>query len=527
MLHIRDRSSQARLDPLLGVVRWLQQHIWKYILFILFITAVFLHLDNAPPLWWDEGWTLTVARNWVQFGHFGQFLNGIPAPRGLDAAFPVTVPVALSFQLLGVGVWQGRLVGVLFTLGALGLVFYLADRLYDRKIAWGTMFVLLLMTGHPQINPLLNGRQVLADVPVVFYLLAGFALFIHTEKRPALYLPLAAVMWGLAICTKIQALPFWLLSLALPFIFAILQRAWRIAAYILIGLVGSWLARAGLIYILSFVLSGRTIPGNAVPGLFSLVGAVLDLRLRMYALNMVLLFVLPLACGLLWGLWLFVHERQWRQLDRLYSVSRISLLILSGSWFAWYLLLSNGGERYLASPAMIGGIFTAKMLADLTGGYQVRRAVSRIAGVIRLKDRSIASISTLCLLILLVFTLSVTSLTYFVTFMSADNSAQQAADYLNHSTEPRALIESYDPEVFFFLDRLYHFPPDNIHGDLLRRYLIDPDHAVAYDPLAADPDYLVVGPVGSKWRLYDPVIESGDFQRIYQVGAYIIYERQH
>ena len=23
---------------------------------------------SAPPLWWDEGWTLSLARNWVERG---------------------------------------------------------------------------------------------------------------------------------------------------------------------------------------------------------------------------------------------------------------------------------------------------------------------------------------------------------------------------------------------------------------------------------------------------------------------------
>src|SRR5690349_1051953 len=102
----------------------------------------------GPTIGWDEGWTLSVARNWVERGHYGRLLDGQLAPPGLEAAFPVTAPVALSFELFGVGIWQGRLFGVLCTIAALALMYYLALRLYNRSVAIGTLFVLLLLPMH-------------------------------------------------------------------------------------------------------------------------------------------------------------------------------------------------------------------------------------------------------------------------------------------------------------------------------------------------------------------------------------------
>src|SRR5215203_4023431 len=72
----------------------------------------------GPALWWDEGWTLSVARTWVERGHYGRLLDGQLAPPGLEASFTVTAPIALCFRLFGVGIWQGRLFGVLCTVGA-------------------------------------------------------------------------------------------------------------------------------------------------------------------------------------------------------------------------------------------------------------------------------------------------------------------------------------------------------------------------------------------------------------------------
>lgn len=85
---------------------------------VLIIIATLLslfRLPTAPPLWWDEGWTLSVARNWVETGHYGRFLDGTPVSPRLAAAPPVVLPMALSFRLFGVGAWQGRLPGVIFT----------------------------------------------------------------------------------------------------------------------------------------------------------------------------------------------------------------------------------------------------------------------------------------------------------------------------------------------------------------------------------------------------------------------------
>src|SRR5208337_612294 len=99
----------------------------------------FWRLDSAPPLWWDEGWNLTVARNWWEMGHYGRLLCGQPISSGMSTGFPAVLPISLSFRLLGLGVWQGRLPGVLFMLASLGLLYYLARRLYGAPVAKGAL----------------------------------------------------------------------------------------------------------------------------------------------------------------------------------------------------------------------------------------------------------------------------------------------------------------------------------------------------------------------------------------------------
>src|SRR6266508_1451546 len=143
----------------------------------------------GPPMWWDEGWTLSVARNWVERGHYGRLLVGQLAPPGLEASFTVTAPVALSFRLFGVGIWQGRLFGVFCTVTALALIYHLALRLYNQPVAIGTLAVLLLMSMHPQLHPLIMGRQVLAEMPMLCYLLAGYVCLLPAFRRSLCLLP--------------------------------------------------------------------------------------------------------------------------------------------------------------------------------------------------------------------------------------------------------------------------------------------------------------------------------------------------
>ena len=105
------------------------------------------------------------------------------------------------------------------------------------------------------------------------------------------------------------------------------------------------------------------------------------------------------------------------------------------------------------------------------------------------------------------------------------SAVEQVADYVNNNTPEGTLIETYDSELFFLLERAYHYPPDQVSVELMRRYDIDPDAPVSYDPLQADPDYLVIGPFSRKWRVYEEVLDNGEFQRVKVIALYEIFLR--
>ena len=203
-------------DTRTRIARW----TWKKTVVGVLLVALVLwmslaNLESVPPLWWDEGWTLSVARNWVELGHYGQLLDGQPRSAGLSAAFPVVAPIALSFRLFGVGIWQGRLVGVLYMFASLALIYCLARRLYSRPVAVGTLGVLLLMPVSERLHPILIGREALGEMPAIFYLLTGYlCLFLALRGRAWLLVP-AMLAWGIAVRAKGEVPPFWLVSLVI------------------------------------------------------------------------------------------------------------------------------------------------------------------------------------------------------------------------------------------------------------------------------------------------------------------------
>jgi len=212
--------------------------IWLIAITIILLTLSFYRLDTAPPLWWDEGWTLNVARNWVEQGHYGQLLNGEPRSAGLSGHFPVVATVALSFKLFGIGAWQARLPFAFYTWGVFAIIFILSLKLYNKTVAWVTLAVLLLMTGGLISPPLIEGRQVMGEMPAIFFLLIGYLFLYFAFSDSMQFLLVSIVFWGIALRTKSQVLPFWLVSLAVPIVLNLYRRRCHLASSLDLGWFG-------------------------------------------------------------------------------------------------------------------------------------------------------------------------------------------------------------------------------------------------------------------------------------------------
>jgi len=499
--------------------RW-SERFWVGGLLIAFVVLQMPNLAYAPPLWRDEGWTLTVARNWIERGHYGMFLAGEPAPPGLAAAFPTVASVALSFRWLGVGVWQGRLVQVVFAAGTLALLFALARRLYDRRVAFGTLFVVVCLSGHLEANLLYIGRQVLAEPLMLFFLLLGYWCFLRAFER-WIFLPFAALAWGIALFAKLQPLPFWSASLLIPLGWLIVARQYPRAMMVGASFIGAIIVYQGAPFAQSLIVQNPIPASPILRELFFVTAFVAEANNHLFALTAILLIGLPTLFGLVYAVWQFSREMGASKDPKV--LVRWMLLVLAGSWFIWYSALSVGWIRYFFPVVCIGSIFAAKFLCDATSGFDAAKTLQRVGDLLLRRRANRTNWGALVALILLSVLTPIT-LQQLARLRHSDSWAERTARRLNELA-PDALIESYDNELFFWLDRRYHFPPDQVSVALIRRVELGQNIDVDYNPLNLNPDYLVVGRYGKESGVYDAVLASGAFRWLERSGPFDIYQR--
>ncbi len=250
------------------------------------------------------------------------------------------------------------------------------------------------------------------------------------------------------------------------------------------------------------------------------------LSVRLSALVASLVVGLLVALGLCYAAFKFIWNRDKASLGVDLDVVRLALLVLASSWFAWYMLLSVGWGRYLFPVTFIGSIFAAALLRDLTDHFSLLFTLKRAGYALRHLRFNRLSAGALLATVLITMTFSGTLKILYGSYVNgASTSALQVAEFLNTHTVPDALIETYDSELFFLLDRRYHYPPDQIHVELIRRSVLHQHVPIDYDPLAADPDYLVVGPFSKLWQLYNPVLATGAFRLLRAYSRYDVYGR--
>lgn len=484
-------------------------------------------LSNMPPLWWDEGWTLTVARTWVEQGFYGRMLAGQPDAPGLSASFPSVVSIALSFKLFDVGIWQGRLPFALYTLTALVMLTMLAYHLYNRRVALATLLVMLSMSTHLATNPIYMGRQVLAEPLMLCFLLAGYICLLATLRTSLLFLPLALLMWGIALIAKGQTLSFWAVSLLVPLGVTLFRQNWRVVLLLVVAMGGSWFTARLLLWGQELLLRSRTLPSDPLPGLTQTVALATTASARDLALTLILVAGLPTFGGLGYATWKWFRSPEQFRLADGREVVRLALITLAGSWFAWYALLSIGWPRYFFPSTFMSSMFVAAMLYDLTEQFDLRATLNHMVAAINRRRPDWRSAGAFLALVLVLSTVPITlrELHRAYNVYGDDESALQVAHFLNTQTAYDALVETYDSEIFFLINRRYHYPPDQFNVDMIRRRDLGKDIPLSYDPLKADPDYLVIGAFSRSSQLYDAVLATDEFRLLQSYGQYDIYER--
>jgi 4-amino-4-deoxy-L-arabinose transferase-like glycosyltransferase len=504
-------------------------------LFISIITFLLVYrLNSWPSVWWDEGWYLDAARNWIEKGHLGHFISGQPIPPRIPVRFPVVVLVTLSMKVFGVGVWQARLPIVITTILSLFLFTYLSSKIYNRKVALVAIITLLISSR--DVNPIIQGRQILAEMPMMFYILGGYVMMWLAIKRTPFWGLGSALFFGLAIHSKLQVPPFWLVSMILAIWMAAKTMQYsRIKIFLGVGM-GSI-----AFYVLILLIQNKAMPGSfgdpaLINILFNSVILVLTAPVRKLALFNGVMYALPQIIGVVWAgkqtlTALFVGKAKDKDLIHQDEVDkeifRAALWGLAASWGVWYFLMALYWMRYMLPSFIFGCIFFVAFLENITNGFDMRFFVRNASAL--LLGREFKRANFLAVITLLAFSLILGSSiksTYF-TLITQDPNPNLVDDYLKNKIPPDSRVETFESELIYLAPEMnFHYPSDLVSMQLIRKWCIDPQLIIDYNPLNPKPEYIISGWYDQTNHLYDEVLAQGLFKLEADIGGYKIYHNQ-
>lgn len=514
--------------------RWLPTIILTA-LFLLISFLLIYKLDKWPSLWWDEGWTLDAARNWITQGHLGHYLDGGPVPPRIPLRFPIVIPVAISMKLFGVGTWQGRLPGVIFTLLSLGLIGHLASTIFTRKTGVATLIIIFCFSVFIY-HPLNLGRQVMAEMPMMFYLLGGFFFIWLALSKSPIWGVGAALLFGVGIHAKLQVPPFWLCSIIIAIWVSISLHQRRTTRTLLGITAGSITVAVIVLFVQNRIMPGSFTGSELIKLLFNTVIFVPIGVIRVSAMKQVLLFGAPLLLSFIWAGWRtwgylsFGKRSKIKLLDPIESdivIIMSALWGLGASWFFWYSVMAIDWIRYMFPPFFIGSIFIAGYLGELTKCFDLRLLVKQTSSLLLGREVNFINLQTLILFIALGINLGAAFLSAEIGLTLPRYDPELASTYLRNNIPTGARVETFESELFFLApDIKYHFPSDLVSMQAQRKTTIDPTFKIDYDPLEAKPDYIVIGGMGHLWPIYEDTLAQGQFHLEADIGNYQIYRFQ-
>jgi hypothetical protein len=519
-MNIETGSTQGAFSLRAALRTDLLQKIVVALPIVLLVGLVFVHLSAYPLTWFDEGSHLHVPKTLVLQGIYADSSSEGLRYYGptLGVGPTVMLPIAAAFRVFGIGLLQARMVIALYLLASVALFFRLADGLGGRRFAW---VATALLVATPAVALVDFGRQVLGEVPGLFFLLAGMLVWFQAWQNPTWRrLAAAGVLFGLSVITKNQYLIFLLPAIGLTWaanrfyyrqagdrvflipggVLFLCYLAWE--AVLLMGL-GPATARENFAYLqaatqgaalvfspvlmktaLSDLLSYRAFFGLLIPAL--LFGGNLALRRS--------------QTGMRWGV----------------------LLALVAVNLGWYVLASIGWARYAFVGLAISCLFVAQLFSELTGGLKF---------AIRIHDETPARAGlrwamTAWLAVMIVVPLAQTArAVVFPPF----NAPAQMASYLDQNISKTALIETWEPEMGFLTGHRYHFAPQALLNQAVGYiWLGKPAPSINYPVTAwGNADYILVGAFARWVNLYPQTALQTRFHLVTEIGGYDLYAQNN
>jgi len=372
-------------------------------------------------------------------------------------------------------------------------------------------------------SAVLLGRQVMAEIPALFFLMAAFYCWLMSfEQRTNLFLILAGIAFGLTMTTKSQ-----FLLIVLPMLIAagILDRLYyhqQRYRYFALPLVTS-LGVILLQYLFVFLVIGpdnfsrylsefSAASGPQVRVLFSPVS--MQTAIKFFLRSDYFIWVVP---ALAYGIFLCADKKP----D---NIKPGMLWIFVGGWLTWFLVASVGWARYTFPAIAVSYILAAKFFDDLAGlgTLSLRKAIAAS------RSREIMPIARATSVILLLIALMLNSSADVIKgiFSTPERSGQEFAAYLDAHVGQGELIETWEWEIAFLTrGRDFHHPPTSLLNLLIAHINL----GVPYDPQTYDfqhygPVYVAVGPFAKWTGLYPAEFLRQECTLVKSIGEYDLYK---
>lgn len=477
------------------------------------VGVAFLHLERYPRPFFDEGSYLQVAGNLARNALYAEYGNEAPSYYGgpIGVGPTVHLPVALAFRLLGAGIWPGRAVIALFFVASAVVFWVLARLLGGPRLAWLSL-ALALTTPALAYVPL--GRQVMGEVPGLFFVLAGLLLwFQRWDRHTTASLAAVGLLFGLGAVSKNQFALVLDLSLAACLVLNLFDvfgrprlphRWFAVPLLVTVACHAGWSA----IYLLAIPPDGRAEIAACGPAISAAtttrwpeaaqIGANLSALLRP-AVYFGLLFP-ALAFGVLRARSTTREESRWTV-----------VLVVALVNFAWYAFLTIGWRRYLFLGLALSSLLVARVVLVLVTDTAMRGlrviVIAWVAGGIAVCAFRLAG--------------------EILWPLPAD--AENMAAWLGAHLPRDAVVETWEPEIVFLSDLRFHshtcrMLPAAIayrHFDRQGRAPFTQDDVLRDRP----PRYLLLGEFAVFVRAYDFERMDREYRRVHHEGPYVLYER--
>ena len=488
------------------------------------------------PISWDEGWNFCVAKNLVQHSHFGcSILGQLTTPRLANSWLPI-VTAAAGFKLFGLDYVAGRVFITLLTLLAVFVLARVARGFSGARAAIATVIILLLLSAEARLHPLIIGSQVWGEMPMVLCVGLGFLLLAAAVKLDgvkALGAVLAAsVFFGVALQTKVQLQPFWFLAMGGTTVFLVLRSAKREAALFLMVLLGSYWCWHHAYPPLPSVMVATDLGAGTIDAKATL-GWVTAFDVRklnfMFALEQGWFLILAL---LYLGFRFVADGFKFKSLkDQRLNGVFLALFLLVCGWLAWFILLAVDFARYLAPPLILGAPLIAYVLSELSGDFDFKGCALRLKALLLgpprvLKKLLVAGGLGLGLLHVVLVAGGLSKGIVYAAQHQSNSDMIAMAEYINSQTPVDSVIETYETMLFFMLQRPFHYPADQVSIESIKyRYAASGARSSAvYNPLSANPAYVLVGPWGKDvFHIYDELVKSDEVIIDKVIGGFTLY----